>query len=186
MDESKKDIILRKLYNHCATFGFDNIYNISKVSKVMSISRTLFYFYFKNTDDLVAHLVDFHHQEIDKAMRDVMDKDMTFVDYVHNLVDIKDLYFFTMRCQGRDQVDKRFTECLSYSLDTLDQYSYRQFVVHFELGHLPPQEIELMYASFRQLAWVKTSAYHEWSYEHVNQILDQVTTLVNLMKEGKF
>ena len=182
MSESKRNEIMRRLYGHFAKNGFDDLHHLSRLSKVVFISRTLFYFYFKNTEDLFDHLCAYHKTKVDLAYRFVINHNLNFLEYIYQLVEFKEIYFFTIRCQAKVEEDERFNTCLNHSLQTLDAYSYEQFLIHFELEGLSNSEMKFMYESFRNFWFANSHPYDDWSDKSVSLLLEQVTKLIELLK----
>jgi hypothetical protein len=182
VSESKRNEIMRRLYKYFARNGFEDLHHLSRLSKVVFISRTLFYFYFKNTEDLFDHLCAYHKTKVDVAYRFVVNNKLDFLEYIYHLVEFKDIYFFTIRCQAKVEDDERFNTCLSYSLETLDAYSYEQFLIHFKLDGLSKSEIKFMYESFRSFWFANSHPFDDWSEESVTLLLERVTNLIELLK----
>ena len=182
MTESKRNEIMRRLYTHFARNGFDDLHHLSRLSKIVFISRTLFYFYFKNTEDLFDHLCAYHKTRVDIAHRYVTNNNPNFLEYIYQLVDFKEIYFFTIRCQAKRADDLRFNACLNHSLQTLDAYSYEQYLIHFELEELSKSEMKFMYESFRDFWFANSHPYDDWSEESVALLLERVTNLIEVLK----
>ena len=182
MKESKKQEILENLYLHCAIHGFSQINNISQLAKALSVSRPLFYFYFNSSEQLFEELMQYHNEKVDQAIADVMEKEMSFHDYIYNLVEVKDLYFFTLRCIHRSIEDDAYCSPGEYTLQNLDMYNYKKFIVHYQLERFPEEQIKFLYDSFRNFCFLNSGSYHELSKERVDHLLEKVDSMLALLQ----
>jgi AcrR family transcriptional regulator len=183
MKESKKQEILENLYLHCAINGFSQIHNISQLSKALSVSRPLFYFYFNSSEQLFEELMQHHHKKVDATIAKVIEDKMTLHDYIYNLVKVKDVYFYTLRCIHRSIEEKAYCAAAEYTLQTLDMYNYKQFVIHYRLESLPTEDIKFLYDSFRNFCFLNSGLYHEWNKEKVDYLLKKIDAMVALLQK---
>ena len=183
MKESKKKEILENLYVYCAMNGFNHIDNISQLSKALSVSRPLFYFYFKSSELLFEELMQYHCQKIDQALKYVEEHELDFRGYVYNLVDVKDLYFYTLRCINKSLEDKSYQPATQYSLSTLDQYSYKQFLTYYQLEKIPGEQSKLLYDSLRNFCFLNSGDYADWSKKTVDTLMSKIEAMLSLISK---
>jgi AcrR family transcriptional regulator len=184
--KSKRDLALHKLYVHCAQHGFKGVDNVSFITKAMGISRSLFYFYFADTDDLLRALTAFHKSMIDGLYERAEDERRDFLTYIHNLLEQKDYYFFTLQAVRHAHEHANYREMAEHSLNTLDARNFREFVKHYELSTLSEASIRFMYESFRNF-WFINSDYNNWNKERLDELIAQIDSTIQLLKtsEGK-
>ena len=178
----KKQALLRALYAHCAEHGMGKLSSVSEIARTLDIKRQLFYFYFESLDACIQELVAQHKQLIDIAFEEVQKRELTFLGYVHYMVENKDIYFFSMQCVRYQSQHVGFTECLEYSLMTMDRYNNDQFILHYELSAYPKEAMDFMYASFREYWWTHSGSYQLWDHAKVEELTAHVDTLINTLR----
>lgn len=184
--KSKRDLALQKLYVHCAQHGFKGVDNVSFITKAMGISRSLFYFYFADTDDLLRALTVFHKAMIDARYEIAEGERRDFLTYIHNLLEQKDYYFFTLQAVRHSHEHPCYREMAEHTLNTVDARNFKEFVKHYELSSFSEQSIRFMYESFRNF-WFINSDYQNWTKERIDELLAQIDGTIKLLKttEGK-
>ncbi|MBM4291428.1 MAG: TetR/AcrR family transcriptional regulator [Deltaproteobacteria bacterium] len=179
--KSKREVALQRLYTHCAEHGFKGVDNVSFITKAMGISRSLFYFYFADTDDLLRALLSFHKAEIDVLYSVAMEENIDFLTHLNNLIEHKDNYFFTLQAVRHAHEHPLYREMSEYTLSTIDARNFREFVKHYGLERFSESSIRFMYESFRNF-WFINSDYRGWTRERVNDLLAQVNSTIELLK----
>jgi hypothetical protein len=183
MHQDKKTQRLGTLYQHCAQYGMSKFKSISDLAKVLGIKRQLFYFYFDNLETCLTDLYEYHKYRVDSAYKVVTKGQFSFSDYVHYMVDDKDIYYFSMQCVRYQSQHPKFLECLQHSLNTMDHYNYQQFVVYCQLSAYPQESIHFMYKSFREYWWTHSGEYTLWDHDKVSELVNHVDGLVELLKQ---
>ena len=184
-DSKKKINLLNLLYEHCAQHGMSQLQSISSIARILDIKRSLFYFYFKDLESCLSDLLNHHKHKADVAFKDVLQKELTFLGYVHYMIDIKEIYFFSMQCVRYQSQHSSFLECLEYSLKTLDDYNCKQFIIHYQLDQYPVESMQFMYASFREYWWTHSGEYESWTHSKIDQLVHHVDELVEILKSNQ-
>ena len=178
----KKQQLLQALYRHCAANGMSELKSSTSVARILQIKRPLFYFYFEDLDACINALINYHMQVIDRAFEEVTRARLSFIEYVHYLVDIGDLYFFSIQCMRYQSQYAGFLACMEHSLTTLDAYNFEQFVVYYGLEGYPEESMRFMYSSFREYWWTHSGEYENWGHDKVDELVAHVDALVELLK----
>jgi AcrR family transcriptional regulator len=178
---TKKDQLLARLYQYFAEHGFKQADNISTLTKSVGISRSLFYFYFKDTEDLLTQLSALHRARVQQRYERVLDEERSFIEYLHHTVYQKDIYFMTVQSARYVQEHPRYAEMLNVVVESVDEYNFKQFIKHYQLEGLSERAVRMIYASFRN-HWFANSVYHEWTIERVDELISQVDEMVTLLR----
>ena len=179
--KSKRDLALQRLYAHCAQYGFKGVDNVSFITKAMGISRSLFYFYFADTEDLIRALAAFHKAKIDTRYALAEEEKRDFLTHIHALVEEKNNYFFTLQSVRHAHEHPLYREMADYTLSTLDARNFREFIKHYQLSSFSESAIHFMYDSFRNF-WFINSSYDNWSHERVDEMIAQIDVSIRLLK----
>lgn len=177
----KRDTQLQRLYQYFAEHGFKQVDNISYITKGIGISRSLFYFYFKDIDDLFAKLADYHLKRVAEEHKLMIEHGITHLQYLQKLVEHKDLYFFAIQCRRYRQEHPKLDEMYRYVLDTVDQENFKLFITHYQLESFSERSIKLLYDSFRGF-WYDNSEYHNWNADRAGELALQVNEMMLLLK----
>ena len=111
--------------------------------------------------------------------------EIVILEYVHFLVDIKDLYFFTIACNAYKEIEPIFQQCVEHGLSTLDHYSYKAFIDYFQLEKIAEKDVEFMYASFRSFWWENSYPYESFDHVKVDELMEKVISLVTVIQQPK-
>jgi len=179
--QKKKKAQLDRLYKHFAEFGFKQVDNVSYLTKSIGISRSLFYFYFADTDDLLTQLSDYHQEKISAQSEIVVSQSFTHVQYLKGLVEHKDLYFFTIQCRRHRHEHPMIELMYQHVLNTIDQVNFRLFVEHYNLESFSESAIKTLYDSFRGF-WYDNSSYETWSHERAQELAQQIQEMMLLLR----
>ena len=183
--KEKKRALLQTLYSHCAEHGMGKMSSVSEIARTLDIKRQLFYFYFDSLDTCIQDLVAHHKLLIDHAFEEVHKRELTFLGYVHYMVENKDIYFFSMQCVRYQSQHVGCNECLEYSLMTMDRYNNDQFILHYGLSDYPKEAMDFMYASFREYWWTHSGSYQQWDHAKVEALTAHVDTLINTLRSDQ-
>ena len=176
--EEKSDLLVKKILVHIAQNGFSSLSNFSHLAKAIGKGRSLLYFYFKNEDDILDGLYKIYSDEIDHHFDHVKQNNFSFIDYVLYLVDIKDLYFFTINCAKIVDHKPELTRFIEHGLNTLDNYCFQQFIPHYKLERHPPSNVSFLFGCFRSLWWEKSGPYESWTYEKVERMVEDIDIFI--------
>lgn len=179
--KQKRDLQLERLLQYFAEFGFKQIDNISHLTKAIGISRSLFYFYFKDTDDLLRQLATYHQGLVLKEQSNIISESLTHLQYLKKLVECKDLYFFTIQCKRHKQEHPIINDMYHFVLETLDKENFKLFVKHYQLEDFSSYSIKLLYDTFRGF-WYDHSDYHSWGEERAHDLAHQVHSMMILLR----
>ena len=176
--EEKSELLAQKIMQKIAQEGLSNLRTFSQIAKAIDKSRSLLYFYFKNEDEILEALYKNYFHEINFHYDHVQRHHFGFIEYVHYLVDIKDLYFFTINCAKVAEHRPELTRFVEHGLSTLDAYCFEQFAVHYHLDKHPPSNVEFVFSCFRSLWWEKSGPYESWTHEKVDAMVEDIDIFI--------
>ena len=176
--EDKADLLAQKIMAHIAREGLSKLSNFSHLAKAIGKGRSLLYFYFKNEDEILDALYKQYVFEINYHFDHVRSQKFGFIDYVHYLVEIKDLYFFTINCAKIVEHRPELTRFIEHGLSTLDAYCFEQFVAHYHLDQHPPSNVSFVFSCFRSLWWERSGPYESWTNEKVSTMVDDIDVFI--------
>jgi AcrR family transcriptional regulator len=179
--QKKRHLQLERLYRYFAEFGFKQVDNISYLTKAIGISRSLFYFYFADTDDLLKQLSDYHNEKISEQRSIVVSHSFNHTQYLQGLVTHKDLYFFTIQCRRHRHEHPHIDLMYQYVIETIDQVNFRLFVEHYNLESFSESAIKTLYDVFRGF-WYDNSDYETWNQERVLELSQQIQEMMLLLR----
>ena len=179
--KTKQDQVLEKFYRYFAQHGFLSLHNVSHLTKGVGISRSLFYFYFKDTEDLLQQIKTLHLSKVEARYDVIQEHQHSFLDYLHNTVVRKDIYFITVQSSRHVGEHPAFGEMLEAVVSSVDHYNFTQFIKHYGLEGLSEHSVKLMYDSFRS-SWFAHSQYEGWTHERVDELISQLDEMISLLR----
>lgn len=179
--KKKRTLQLEKLYQHFAEHGFKQVENVSYLTKAIGISRSLFYFYFEDTEDLFVQLSEHHKARLDEQHAFIRSQKITHIQYLQKLVEHKDLYFFSIQCRRYAQEHPKIAEMFQMVLDTVDRENFQLFVQHYQLESFSESAIKMLYDTFRGF-WHDSSHYDSWNEERALELAKQVHEVMMLLR----
>jgi len=180
----KREHLLARLYQYFAEFGFKQVDNVSHLTKSIDIGRSLFYFYFKDVNDLLDQLSVYHKERILEQRELVLTQSLTHLQYLEKLVEHKDLYFFAIRCKQYRRDHPTINEMYLFVLDTVDVENFKLFVKHYQLEGFSSSSMKTLYDSFRSL-WYDSSDYYTWSPESATELSRRVHEMMLLLRSAQ-
>lgn len=127
LNEQKQKLLRDKLYETFSKYSFHKI-NINLISKELGITRTAFYYYFQDKNDVYEYLVSYQKEKFIKEYIFNRDDKIDFLELLNALFDFLASY--------KNTVYQGFFEELSYSIDYHDQSSFLELITkNKELEH---------------------------------------------------
>jgi len=179
--KKKQALQLQKLYQHFAEHGFKQVGNVSHLTKAIGISRSLFYFYFEDTEDLLFQLSEYHKALLHEQHAYILSQGITHTQYLQRLVEHKDLYFFSIQCRRYAQEHPKIAEMFQMVLDTVDYENFQLFVQHYQLEGFSERAIKMLYSTFRGF-WYDNSHYGSWDEARALDLAQQVNEMMILLR----
>ena len=177
--EEKSDLLAKKILVHIAQEGFSKLNHFSHLAKAVGKGRSLLYFYFKSEDEILDALYKIYVDEINFHFDYIKRQRFSFIEYVSYLVDIKDLYFFTINCAKIVEHKPELMRFINHGLSTLDNYCFQQFVIHYQLDRHPPTNITFVFSCFRSLWWERSGPYESWTHKKVINMVEDIDAFID-------
>ena len=179
----KTDLLTKKILVHVAKSGFGDLSSFSRLAKAINIGRSLLYFYYKKEEDIVDGLFEIFIKEVDHHYQIIVQKQLNFDQYLDYLVDIRDLYFFTIECVKAVPNRLELKRFLEYGGKKIDLYSLNQFIKKYELEFLEQSQIDYMYAALRSRWFERSGPFESWSLEKVNFLRNEMDLFIIGLKD---
>lgn len=177
--KDKRDQITALILTHVARAGLADVQRFSHLSRGVGIGRSLLYFYYKSTEELIEALCDHFDQELRAFYERTQEKQLDFKQYVLSLIEIKDLVFFSSECQKEVLRIPSLIAPLTLISETVDHYSFERFKVYYQLMGCAPEQVEFLYGCFRSKWWESLGAYDDWSLEALEQFFQSVDGIMS-------
>ena len=180
----KHEQLTARILVHVARHGFADVQRFAHLAKGVGIGRSLLYFYFKSSEEVIEALCAHFHQELNDFHEQIQARGLDFYEYVVALPEIKDLVFFAHECHKEALRNPALMAPILLVAETVDHYSFERFKVFYELTDHDPAEVEFLYSCLRSKWWENLGSYEEWGRHEVEEFFSSVDTLTRTFQRG--
>jgi len=180
----KHELLTARILTHVARYGFADVQRFAHLAKGMGIGRSLLYFYFKSSEEIIEALCEHFKHGLNEFDEQIRARRLNFYEYVVSLPEIKDLVFFAHECQKEALRNPALMAPILLVAETVDSYSFERFKVYYELTHYDPEQIAFLYGCLRSKWWESLGSYDEWGRREVEAFFSSVDSVTRTFKLG--
>ena len=173
----KRALLVTQILKHIAQEGFSSVYHFSRLAKEIKVGRSLLYFYFKNTDEILEEVGSLFKSLLTEHHRFILDRQLDFKQYVHSLLNIRELVFFINECQKEQQRIPSVQAHIELVMKTLDDYSFQRFKEYYQIDE-QSLDVEFLYACCRSQWWESIGTYASWNEASIDTFLRSLDKLM--------
>lgn len=123
LNENKQELFREKLYDIFSRYSFHKL-NINIISSELGITRTAFYYYFQDKNDVYKYLVTYQKEKFIKECIFNQNKKIDLLELLNAL--------FNFLARYKDTPYQGFFEDLFYNVDYNDQSSFLELITQNE------------------------------------------------------
>ena len=183
--EGKRDQISRLILSYIAQRGFSNLSRFSHLAKGINKGRSLLYFYFKESSEVIDAVGDIFERELAAHLEHIEEQELDFKHYLRYLTQMKDLVFFTLECQKEVSREPKLMKYLSLVQETIDHYSYQRFCEYYQLEDIDVENVSFMYSCFRSKWWDSLGDYEGWGLDKTEAFFESLDTFMETQIQMK-